>query len=182
MQDYYFRSLQEEDLDQIAQFECEIAANSFGDEAVTDLAFHRKRLSASVGKQGAIIAETDTGEIAGWALVSSRKNATSGEVYGDFRSFYIASDHRGGKLAFSLISEVIDYGLRNEWARLVGRTAADNKAMQAIYRFFQFEAKHIVYELPLKHSYDMASSNAGPAKSRRPRTLTPNHKKRRRRN
>ena len=150
MQDYHFRSLREDDLDWIARFECEIAASSFGNEAVTDLAFHKKRLSVSLGRQGAIVAETDRGDIVGWALVSSRQNAVSGEVYGDFRSLFIVPEHRGGKLAFSLLSEVIDYGLRNEWTRLVGRTAANNKAMQAIYRIFQFEARHITYELSLK--------------------------------
>lgn len=147
---YQFRPLSEEDLQHVAEFECEIALQSFGDEAITDPAFHKKRLLASVGRLGAIVAETDTGEIAGWALVTSRKNASTQEEYGDFKSFYIAENYRGGRLAFMLISEIIDYALRNEWTRLVGRTAADNAAMQAVYRFFQFEPKHVVYEMALE--------------------------------
>lgn len=151
--DYDFRPLEEGDLDEIAQFEAEIAMNSFGSEAITDLDLYKKRLTPHIGKMGTIIAETNDRNIAGWAWVSSRKNATSGEVYGDFKSFYITKPHRGGDLTPALLSEVIEYGLRNQWSRLTARTSADNKAMQSVFDFFDFEAKHITYELSLERFY-----------------------------
>lgn len=146
---YHIRPLEEHDLDQLAAFEAEIAISSFGDDAITDLATHKKRLSKAIGTFGAMVAETDTGEPAGWAWTVSRQNASTGEVYGDFRSFYIAKAHRGSRLTFLLMGEVVDYAQRNEWTRLVGRTAASNTAMQAVYQFMKFEPKHIVYELQL---------------------------------
>ncbi|WNZ54039.1 GNAT family N-acetyltransferase (plasmid) [Microbulbifer sp. MKSA007] len=163
MPDYLFRTLEHKDLEMVADFECEIAINSFGEDAVTDRSLYKKRLLPLVGAMGAFVAETDSGDIAGWALITSRANATSNEVYGDFRSYYIAPEHRGGRLAFSLITEVIEYGLRNEWSRIVGRTAATNKAMQSIYRFFDFEAKHIVYELSLDNSHSQQKSKKEPS-------------------
>jgi hypothetical protein len=51
---YLIRPATEDDLDAIAAFEVEIAVVSFGDEAITDAAFHRRRVANSLGKPGEI--------------------------------------------------------------------------------------------------------------------------------
>ena len=51
---YLIRPATEADLDAIAAFEVEIAMVSFGDEAITDAAFHRRRVANSLGKLGEI--------------------------------------------------------------------------------------------------------------------------------
>ncbi len=58
---YLIRPATEADLDAIAAFEVEIAMVSFGDEAITDAAFHRRRVANSLGKPGeiALIAVAD---------------------------------------------------------------------------------------------------------------------------
>lgn len=44
---YLIRPATEADLDAIAAFEVEIALASFGEEAITDAAFHRRRVAGS---------------------------------------------------------------------------------------------------------------------------------------
>jgi RimJ/RimL family protein N-acetyltransferase len=51
---YLIRPATEADLDAIAAFEVEIAVVSFGDEAITDAAFHRRRVANSLRKPGEI--------------------------------------------------------------------------------------------------------------------------------
>ena len=60
---YLIRPATEADLDAIAAFEVEIAVVSFGDEAITDAAFHRRRVANSLGKPGeiALVAPRRTG-------------------------------------------------------------------------------------------------------------------------
>ena len=49
------RAAAEGDLDAIAEFEIEIAKVSFSDEAITDPALHRRRVSGSLGKPGEVM-------------------------------------------------------------------------------------------------------------------------------
>jgi hypothetical protein len=53
--EYVIRAAAERDLDAIAQFEIEIARVSFSDDAITDPALHRRRVSGSLGKPGEIM-------------------------------------------------------------------------------------------------------------------------------
>ncbi len=53
-QRYLVRPAAEPDLDAIAAFEVDIARVSFGDEAITDVAFHRRRVAGALGKPGEI--------------------------------------------------------------------------------------------------------------------------------
>ena len=48
------RPAADSDLDAIAAFEVGIARVSFGDEAITDAAFHRRRVAGALGKPGEI--------------------------------------------------------------------------------------------------------------------------------
>ncbi len=53
--EYMIRGAAEGDLDAIAQFEIEIARVSFSDDAITDPALHRRRVSGGLGKPGEIM-------------------------------------------------------------------------------------------------------------------------------
>src|SRR5262245_23023563 len=71
---YLIRPAGQGDLAAIADFEVEIARVSFGDEAIADAAFHRRRVAASLGKPGEITlvavardASTAGGTPLGWA-------------------------------------------------------------------------------------------------------------------
>src|SRR5215813_108751 len=91
---YVIRPAGEADLEAIASFEVDIAKVSFGDEAITDAAFHRRRVAGALGKPGeiALIATTqDSDELPlGWAWMSARTNSLTGERYGNFRSLAVA--------------------------------------------------------------------------------------------
>jgi GNAT superfamily N-acetyltransferase len=52
---FVIRGATEGDLDAIAQFEIEIARVSFSDDAITDPALHRRRVSGGLGKPGEIM-------------------------------------------------------------------------------------------------------------------------------
>ena len=54
MTGYLIRPATETDLDALADFEVEIAQVSFGDEAITDPALHRKRVAGALGKPGEV--------------------------------------------------------------------------------------------------------------------------------
>ena len=62
---YLVRPAKEADLAAIADFEVEIAKASFGDEAITDAAFHRRRVAGSLGKPGEITLVAVASEAAG---------------------------------------------------------------------------------------------------------------------
>ena len=74
MTGYVVRPAAEADLDAIAQFEIDIARVSFADEAITDPALHRRRVTGSLGKQGEItlvaVPDGDPAEVVGWAWLS----------------------------------------------------------------------------------------------------------------
>ena len=69
---YLVRPAGEGDLDAIAAFEVQIAQVSFGDEAISDPAFHRRRVAAALGARGEITlvaaAERDPAMPLGWAF------------------------------------------------------------------------------------------------------------------
>jgi GNAT superfamily N-acetyltransferase len=142
------RTLREQDLDEVAAFEVEIARISFPDDPIVDPHFHRRKLAAAVDRDGAFVARADEG-LAGWAWVTERENFGSKEVYADFRSLYVAPAYRGGRVTFALARACIEFCRRRGLGRMVGRTSASNREMQAVYQILGFTARHIVYELDL---------------------------------
>ncbi len=96
---FLVRPAVEPDLDAIAGFEVDIARVSFGDEAITDPAFHRRRVAGALGKPGEItlvaVAAGAPEVPLGWAWMSARTNSLTGERYGNFRSLAVTGDHTG---------------------------------------------------------------------------------------
>ena len=150
-QEYVIRAAAEADLDAIAEYEIEIAKVSFSDEAITDPALHRRRVSGSLGKPGeimlvAVAAGEPGGGPAGWAWLSPRTNSLTGARYGNFRSLAVADipdrSHVGELLLAAVLAAAADAGL----TQLTGKVHARNLGMRALYRKFGFEAAHLTME------------------------------------
>ena len=150
-QEYAIRAAAQGDLDAIAEFEIEIAKVSFSDEAITDPALHRRRVSGSLGKPGeimlvAVAARQPGAGPAGWAWLSPRTNSLTGARYGNFRSLAVADipdrSHVGELLLAAVLAAAADAGL----TQLTGKVHARNLGMRALYRKFGFEAAHLTME------------------------------------
>ena len=149
-QEYVIRAAAEGDLDAIAEFEIEIAKVSFSDEAITDPALHRKRVTGAMGKPGettvVAVAPEAPDEPLGWAWLSARTNSLTGERYGNFRSLAVADipdrSHVGELLLAAVLAAAADAGL----TQLTGKVHARNLGMRALYRKFGFEAAHLTME------------------------------------
>ncbi len=150
-QEYVFRAAGGGVRDAIAEFEIEIAKVSFSDEAITDPALHRRRVSGSLSKPGeimlvAVAAREPGGGRAGWAWMSPRTNSLTGARYGNFRSLAVADipdrSHVGELLLAAVLAAAADAGL----TQLTGKVHARNLGMRALYRKFGFEAAHLTME------------------------------------
>ena len=147
---YQIRPAGPDDLDAIAEFEVTIAQVSFGDEAITDPAFHRRRVATSLGKPGEIalvaVAADRPAAPLGWAWMSARTNSLTGARYGNFRSLAVAEVADRGVLGDLLMSAVLAAAERGGFTHLTGKVHASNLGMRALYRAFGFTATHITME------------------------------------
>ena len=91
---YLVRPATEGDLEALVGYEIEIAVTSFGDEAITDPALHRRRVGGALGKTGEITlvaaARQEPDVPLGWAWLSARTNSLTGEKYCNFRSLAVS--------------------------------------------------------------------------------------------
>lgn len=144
------RQATDADLDAIADFEVAIAQVSFGAEAITDAAFHRRRVAGSLGKPGeiALVAvEAPAGQVPlGWAWMSARTNSLTGERYGNFRSLATAEVAGRGVIGELLMAAVLQAGDEAGFTHLSGKVNAQNLEMRSLYRAFGFTATHITME------------------------------------
>lgn len=149
-QEYLVRPATEADLDAIAAFEVDIATVSFGDQAITDPAFHRRRVAGALGKAGEItLVATATGDPrtpVGWAWLSPRTNSLTGERYGNFRSLAVAETPGRGAIGELLMAAVLDEAGHAGLTHLSGKVNAANLGMRALYRAFGFTATHLTME------------------------------------
>jgi ribosomal protein S18 acetylase RimI-like enzyme len=148
MNRYLVRPAEERDLDAIGAFEVEIARISFGAEAITDEAFHRRRVAGALGKPGeiALVAVSGADEPVGWAWLSARTNSVTGERYGNFRSLAAADGPDRAAVGEQLMAAVLAAAGEAGLAHLTGKVHAANLGMRALYRSFGFTATHITME------------------------------------
>lgn len=157
------RHLRAEDVPTVAEYERDIACISFPEDPVTDLDFYARKLGAAIGDDRNELLVVDDGEaVVGWAWLTPRANFVTQEVYADLKSFYVDRHHRGTRCAFLLMRACLDYCAREGLPRVVGRTNASNENMQALYRMFSFEPRHITFERRVE-------TTAQPARPRRER-------------
>jgi L-amino acid N-acyltransferase YncA len=150
MSNYLIRPATDSDVEVIAGYEIDIAIASFADEAVTDPALHRKRVTGALGKPGEImlvaVAEQAPEVPVGWAWLSARTNSLTGDRYGNFRSLATSDvpdrSEIGELLMAAVVAAAEDAGL----TQLTGKVHARNVGMRTLYRKFGFAATHLTME------------------------------------
>jgi L-amino acid N-acyltransferase YncA len=147
---YLVRSATAGDVEAIVAYEIDIAIVAFADEAITDPALHRKRVTGALGKPGEIMlvaaAEDEPGVPVGWAWVSARTNSLTGERYGNFRSLATTDGPDRAAIGELLMAAVLtatgDAGL----TQVTGKVHAGNLGMRTLYRKYGFTATHLTME------------------------------------
>ena len=147
---YLVRPAAEADLDAIAGFEVDIARASFGDEAITDAAFHRRRVAGALAKRGEImlvaVPAAAPDAPVGWAWMSERTNSLTGERYGNFRSLAVVAGDARGPAGELLMAAILTAADKAGMSHLSGKVNASNLGMRALYRTFGFTATHLTME------------------------------------
>jgi ribosomal protein S18 acetylase RimI-like enzyme len=171
MTGYLVRSATAADVDAIVAYEIDIAVVSFGDEAVTEPALHRKRVTGALGKAGEIMlvaaAEGAPDTPVGWAWVSARTNSLTGERYGNFRSLATSDGRDRGQVGEALMAAVLAAAGEAGLTQLTGKVHASNLGMRTLYRKYGFTATHLTMERKAEptDSFDQSappSANGGP--------------------
>jgi RimJ/RimL family protein N-acetyltransferase len=145
---FTIRSALPGDIPRLSEYEREISVISFGDEAVTDLEHHAKRLRKSMEQDGGgmwVLAENDN-LLRGWLWMDTRVNSLTQETYVNFRSFYIEEPARGANHAERLLRHGMEWCRQKNARHIVGKVHANNAAMRALYRKAGFTATHITME------------------------------------
>jgi L-amino acid N-acyltransferase YncA len=147
---YVVRPAREADLEAIVGYEIDIAVISFGPEAITDPALHRKRVGAALGKPGEItlvaVAADEPAQPLGWAWLSARTNSLTGEHYGNFRSLAVSAGPDRSEIGELLMAAVLAAADAAGMTQLTGKVHAANLGMRALYRKFGFTATHLTME------------------------------------
>lgn len=150
MTGYLIRPASDADVEAIVGYEIEIAVISFADEAITDPALHRKRVTAALGKPGEVtlvaVARQAPDEPVGWAWLSARTNSLTGDRYGNFRSLAVSDIEDRSLVGELLMAAVLDAADRDGMSQVTGKVHAGNLGMRALYRKFGFTATHLTME------------------------------------
>lgn len=144
------RSIDEKDLDTIAKYEIDISKISFGEDAITDLKFHKnKLLKAMESKKDGMYVMFNENEIIGWLWMTKKTNYISGDDYINFKSFYINEKFRGDSYIDVLLQKGIEFAYINKAKYIVGKVNIENISMRLIYKKFGFKPTHLTMELKL---------------------------------
>ncbi|MGH3301787.1 MAG: GNAT family N-acetyltransferase [Streptosporangiaceae bacterium] len=150
MTGYLIRPALAGDVEAIVGYEIDIAVVSFAEEAVTDPALHRRRVTGALGKPGEITlvaaAEQALEVPVGWAWVSARTNSLTGDRYGNFRSLATSAVPDRSAIGELLMAAVLAAASQAGLARLTGKVHAGNVGMRTLYREFGFAATHLTMD------------------------------------
>ena len=136
-----------DDIPVLAEFEREISAISFGDEAVTDINHHITRLKKSMEKTAGGMFVLENGvTINGWLWMDIKTNFLTEEKYVNFRSFYLTENIRGTAEGDELLTHGLNWCRENNVRRVVGKVHSRNLPMRALYKKAGFEATHVTME------------------------------------
>jgi GNAT superfamily N-acetyltransferase len=138
------------DVEAIVAYEIDIAIVAFADDAITDPALHRKRVTGALGKPGEIMLVATTEEApelpVGWAWVSARTNSLTGDRYGNFRSLATSDGPDRGQVGELLMAAVLAAADEAGLTQLTGKVHAGNLGMRTLYRKYGFTATHLTME------------------------------------
>jgi GNAT superfamily N-acetyltransferase len=160
-----------EDLEAIVAYEIDIAVVSFGADAITDPALHRKRVTGALGKPAEIMLVAAAAQApdapVGWAWVSARTNSLTGDRYGNFRSLATSDGPDRGQVGEVLMAAVLAAAAEAGLTQLTGKVHAGNLGMRTLYRKYGFTATHLTMERraePADHARRPAppSADGGP--------------------
>jgi L-amino acid N-acyltransferase YncA len=147
---FLVRNATDSDIEAIVGFEIDIAVVSFADEAITDPALHRRRVTGALGKPGEVtlvaVAAGAPDVVLGWGWLSARTNSLTGAKYGNFRSLAVADVPARPQLGELLLAEVLAAADAAGMSQLTGKVHAANLGMRALYRKFGFTATHLTME------------------------------------
>jgi GNAT superfamily N-acetyltransferase len=150
MTGYLVRPATARDVEAIVAYEIDIAIVAFADDAITDPALHRKRVTGALGKPGEIMlvaaAEQAPELPVGWAWVSARTNSLTGDRYGNFRSLATADGPDRGQVGELLMAAVLAAAGEVGLTQLTGKVHAGNLGMRTLYRKYGFTATHLTME------------------------------------
>ncbi len=150
MTGYLVRPATAADVEAIVAYEIDIAVVSFADDAITDPALHRKRVTGALGKPGEImlvaVAERAPDAPVGWAWVSARTNSLTGDRYGNFRSLATSAGPDRGHVGEVLMAAVLAAADKAGLTQLTGKVHAGNLGMRTLYRKYGFTATHLTME------------------------------------
>ncbi len=161
MTGYLIRAAVDSDIEAIVGYEIDIAVASFGLQAVTDPALHRKRVTGALGKAGEImlvaVAEQAPKVPVGWAWLSARTNSLTGDRYGNFRSLATSDVPDRSKIGELLMAAVVAAAEDAGLTQLTGKVHARNVGMRTLYRKFGFAATHLTMERKSEQAGDGGS-------------------------
>jgi len=138
------RPARAEDLEALVAYEIEIARISFGDEAVTEPALHRKRITGSLGRpdEVTLVADRD-GAVVGWVWLSGRTNSLTGDRYGNLRSLATSDVPGRSAVAELLLDAALSAARERGVSEVVGKVHMRNVNMRAVYAKLGFAAEHL---------------------------------------
>lgn len=148
----YIRNAIESDFDTLALFEVEISKISFGEKAITDREFHKKKIEKTKDRTGMMVIVSEKQEVLGWLWMIKKKNSLTEEKYINFKSFYISPLLRGEPIVDELMTKGIEYAEESGAEYIVGNVNVNNIAMRSIYCNFDFVPMHITMQLDLNKS------------------------------
>jgi L-amino acid N-acyltransferase YncA len=147
---YLVRAATDSDVEAIVGYEIDIAVASFAEEAITDPALHRKRVTGALGRPGEImlvaVAEQAQQVPVGWAWLSGRTNSLTGDRYGNFRSLATSDVPDRSEIGELLMAAVVAAAEEAGLTQLTGKVHARNVGMRTLYRKFGFAATHLTME------------------------------------
>lgn len=147
------RLAHDRDFDTIAQYEVNISRISFKDKAIVDHAFHKRKLEKAKDRSGMMVIASSTDDILGWMWMERKKNSVSGEVYVNFKSFYIDDSIRGNTIVDALLENGIRYARQCKATSIVGKVHTSNISMRSLYKNHGFLPTHITMEMEF-NDYD----------------------------
>jgi GNAT superfamily N-acetyltransferase len=147
---YLVRPAAAADIEAIVGYEIDIAEVSFGNEAITDPALHRRRVTGALGKPGEIMliaaADGAPDTPVGWAWVSARTNSLTGDRYGNFRSLATTAGEDRARVGDVLMAAVVAAADEAGLTQLTGKVHVRNLGMRTLYRKYGFTAAHLTME------------------------------------
>lgn len=144
------RTIEESDLDTIAEFEKEIVIVSFEEEAIVDLRFHRKKLAESLAKEreGMLVA-TEGAKILGWIWMSRKTDYLSRKTYANLKSIYVCPEARGTDCANLLMRAGLKFAESVDAIKIISKVNVKNAPVQGVFKRYGFEPVFMTMECDL---------------------------------